>query len=55
MTATTARPRSETKKKIDVEDGKDQKTEAKSEIRGKLSGMPVFGVKALKMIAASCP
>ena len=46
------------KGKITVEtktEGTSGKTEAKSEVKGDLKGLPYLGVKSLKMIAAVCP
>ena len=37
-----------------IEDGEDKKTETKTKVKGDLEGLPIFGVKALKMISSSC-
>jgi hypothetical protein len=44
--------------KIEVEtksEGKNGKTETKSEVKGDLDGLPFLGVKASRMIASVCP
>jgi hypothetical protein len=45
----------DTKTKTKVEHGDDQKTHSKSEMKGDMAGVPYFGVKSMKMIAAACP
>jgi len=37
-----------------IENDDDKKTETKTEVKGDLDGLPIFGVKSLKMIASSC-
>ena len=37
-----------------IENGEDKKTETKTEVKGDLDGLPIFGVKSLKMISSSC-
>ena len=37
-----------------LEHGDDKKSETKTEVKGDLDGLPIFGVKSLKMISSSC-
>ena len=44
----------ETKTKIDREHADDVKTESKSEVKGDLIGLPLLGVKNVKMVRPTC-
>jgi hypothetical protein len=44
-----------TKTKIDREHADDIKTESKSELKGDLIGLPLLGVRDVKMIRPTCP
>jgi len=43
-----------TKTKIDREDAPDTKSESTSELRGSLDGLPLLGVKHVKMLRPTC-
>jgi hypothetical protein len=49
-----ARLRTETKTKFETEDGKSHVAHAESEQKGDLTGLPLLGVKSVKMLAKSC-
>jgi hypothetical protein len=49
-----AKVRTETKTKFEPEHGKSQEAHAKTEQKGDLTGLPLLGVKSVKMLAKSC-
>jgi hypothetical protein len=49
-----AKVRTETKTKTESEHGKNQEAHATTEQKGDLPGLPLLGVKSVKMLASSC-
>src|SRR5262249_14136678 len=53
-----ARPRSDTvvvRTKVKSEHGEEKESRTRSEASGDLSGLPLLGVKSVKMLANACP
>ena len=50
-----AKVRTESKTKFEGEHGNTQETHAETEQKGDLTGLPLLGVKSVKMLAKSCP